>query len=275
MQLGIRHTGLDYICISHLHGDHYFGLIGLISSMSLMGRKQALHIIGPPPLKIIIDLQILHSGHPPAFEIIFHPTNPNSPEFVLKTPSFELSTFPLKHRIHCTGFLIREGKKDRPLNVAAVENHNIPIAYYRSIKSGQDYEDRSGQIIKNSDLTYEPQPLRSYAYCSDTIFDLEIVEYIKDATCLYHEATYMEALAQKAAERYHSTALQAATIARHANVGYLLIGHFSSRYDNLQLLLNEARTTFEHTELALEGKRFLIEENKIKPLQPVLKNIQN
>lgn len=275
MQLGIRHTGLDYICISHLHGDHYFGLIGLLSSMSLMGRKQPLHLIGPPPLKKIIDLQLLHGGHPPDFDIVFHPTNPNSPEFVVKTPSFELSTFPLKHRIHCTGFLIKEGKKDRPLNMNAMEHHSIPVAYYRSIKTGNDYTDVKGTTIMNNELTFDPKPLKSYAYCSDTIFDLDIVEYIRESTLLYHEATYMEALIEKASDRYHSTAIQAATIAKHAGVHKLIIGHFSSRYDNLEPLLLEAKTVFEHTELALEGVKFLIDDAQLQSMRPSLKNRMN
>ncbi len=256
IQFGIRHTGIDYICISHLHGDHYFGLIGLISTMSLMGRKQMLHIIGPAPLKNIIDLQILHGGMHINFDIKFHPTNPNVSEFILKTQSFELSSFPLQHRIHCTGFLIKEGKKERHLIMEAIKQHNVPIAYYRSIKLGKNYVAENGTEIDNTILTTNPAPVKSYAYCSDTIFDPTIVPYIKDVTLLYHETTYLHNLAQKAAERYHSTAKEAGIIAKMANAGKLLIGHFSSRYDNLQPLLDEARMEFTSTELAAEGSVF-------------------
>jgi ribonuclease Z len=255
MQFGIRQTGIDYICISHLHGDHYFGLIGLISTMSLMGRKQMLHIIGPAPLKNILDLQILHGGMHIHFEIKFHPTNPNVPEFILKTQSFELSSFPLKHRIHCTGFLIKEGKKERHLNMQAIEALKIPVAYYKSIKTGKNYSAENGTEILNTELTFDPTPIKSYAYCSDTIFDPTIVPFIKDVNLLYHETTYLHNLAQKAAERFHSTAKEAGIIAKMANVGKLLIGHFSSRYDNLQPFLEEAITEFTPTELAIEGSK--------------------
>jgi len=258
MQFGIRQTGIDYICISHLHGDHYFGLIGLISTMSLMGRKQMLHIIAPAPLKNIIDLQILHGIMHIHFEIKFHPTNPNVPEFILKTQSFELSSFPLKHRIHCTGFLIKEGKKERHLNMQAIDKHEVPVAFYKSIKTGKNYIAENGTEVLNKELTLDPTPIRSYAYCSDTIFDPTIVPYIKDVNLLYHETTYLHNLAQKAAERFHSTAKEAGIIAKMANVGKLLIGHFSSRYDNLQPLLEEARVEFTPTELAIEGLKIEI-----------------
>ncbi len=268
IKYGIRHTGIDYICISHLHGDHYFGLIGLISTMNLMGRKQKLHIIGPPPLKIIIDLQMMHGNLAPQFEIKFHPTNPNSQEFILKNSSFELYSFPLKHRIHCTGFLIKEASKERPLNIEKINEYNIPVAYYRSIKTGNNYTLNNGVEIPNTELTFNPKPVKSYAYCSDTIFDLDIVQYISDATVLYHETTYLHLFHEKAAERYHSTALQAGIIASEAKVGKLLIGHFSSRYDDLEPLLVEAKSKFENTELAIEGRKFDFNiENQVMKLQ--------
>jgi ribonuclease Z len=269
IQLGIRHTGLDYICISHLHGDHYYGLIGLISSMNLMGRKQALHVIGPAPLKEIIDLQLSAGGKLPEFEIAFHPTNPEKPELVLKNNSFELNTFPLKHRIHCTGFLISESPRERSLNIDNIEKHQVPISSFKSIKSGHNFIKESGEEISYKDLSFDPRPSRSYAYCSDTIFDTEIAKHIKGCTVLYHEATYMEALADKARERYHSTAKQAALIAKMAGAGRLLIGHFSSRYDHLDPLLMEAKTVFENTELAIEGTRFLIEDETPDAIKPV------
>lgn len=261
IQLGIRHTGLDYICISHLHGDHYYGLIGLISSMNLMGRKTALNIIGPPPLKKILDLQLLEGGKQPEFDIIFHPTNPNEAEFILKTNHFELRSFPLKHQIHCTGFVLTETPKERSLNIENIEKYHIPISFFKNIKAGEDFVTETGETISYKELSYDPKPSRSYAYCSDTIFDLDIVQYIKNCTVLYHEATYLEALQEKAAERYHSTAKEAGIIADKACVDHLLIGHFSSRYDNLDPLLHEAQTTFTKCALALEGLKFYIEPN--------------
>ncbi|MDI1232974.1 MAG: ribonuclease Z [bacterium] len=259
IQLGIRHTGLDYICISHLHGDHYFGLIGLISSMNLMGRKNALHIIGPPQLKQIINLQLLEGGKQPEFDIIFHPTNPNKAEVILKTNHFELSTFPLKHQIHCTGFILKEAPKERSLNIENIEKYQVPISFFKNIKAGEDFQNEQGEIIAYQLLSYDPKPSRSYAYCSDTIFDLEIVEHVKNCTVLYHEATYLEALQDKAAERFHSTAEQAGIIAQNAGVDHLIIGHFSSRYDNLDPLLQEAKLVFSQTSLAIEGLKFSIE----------------
>jgi len=258
LKYGVRHTGLDYICISHLHGDHYFGLIGLISTMSLMGRQQALNIIGPPELKTILDLQILHGGMKLKFEIVFYPTNGNTAEDILKTEDFELSSFPLKHRIHCTGFYFKESPKQRRLIIEKVQQYNIPVEQYKSIKAGADYILDDGKRILNSELTEDHGKLLTYAYCSDTIFDTELPTYFKDVDLLYHESTYLNNLIDRANFYFHSTAEQAATIAKMANAGKLLIGHFSSRYDNLQPLLLEAKAVFEHTELAVEGSTFNI-----------------
>lgn len=258
LRFGLRHTGVNTICISHLHGDHYFGLIGLISSMSLMGRQQALNIIGPPALKQILDLQITHGGMSLKFEILFHPTNPHRREFILKTPLFEISSFPLQHRIHCTGFLFTENKKEKHLNMDAITAHGVPVSAYKDIKAGQSFTTEDGQLIANSILTFEPLPPKTYAYCSDTIFDPGIVEHISGADLLYHEATYMKNLEERASMYYHSTAEQAAKIAGMAGVGQLLIGHFSSRYDHLKPLLDEARSVFPDTLLALEGEKFVV-----------------
>ncbi|MFM6984689.1 MAG: ribonuclease Z [Chitinophagaceae bacterium] len=253
LKYGVRHTGVDYICISHLHGDHYFGLIGLISTMSLMGRQQLLNIIGPPGLKDILDLQILHGGMSLKFDLNFIPTNGNHPEHILSNDDFELSSFPLKHRIHCTGFLIKEAPKQRRLLPEIAASHNIPVEAYKSIKAGSDYINEAGEVISNDILTEAAGSPRSYAYCSDTIFDKQIASYFKDVNLLYHESTYMKNLEDRANMYFHSTAEQAATIASMTNAGQLIIGHFSSRYDNLQPLLDEAREVFTNTELAVEG----------------------
>lgn len=258
LKFGIRHTGIDYVCISHLHGDHYFGLIGLISTMSLMGRQQTLNIIGPPGLKTIIDLQILHGGMNIKYPLNFIATNPETEEMVLKCDDFELKSFPLKHRIHCTGFHIRETEKARHLNIEAIREHNIPIETFKNIKSGADYIAPDGSIIKNSLLTTDPDPTKSYAYCSDTIFDMEIVKHIENVDMLYHESTYMKNLLDRANLYFHSTAEQAATIAKLSGAKKLIIGHFSSRYENLQPLLDEAREVFANTELAIEGTKFVL-----------------
>lgn len=253
LKYGVRHTGVDFICISHLHGDHYFGLIGLISTMSLMGRQQLLNIIGPPGLKDILDLQILHGGMSLKFDLNFIPTNGNHPEHILSNEDFELSSFPLKHRIHCTGFLIKESPKQRRLLPEIAASYNIPVEAFKAIKAGSDYTNEAGEVIPNDILTEAAGVPRSYAYCSDTIFDKQIASYFKDVNLLYHESTYMKNLEDRANMYFHSTAEQAATIAQMTNASQLIIGHFSSRYDNLQPLLDEAREVFKNTELAVEG----------------------
>jgi ribonuclease Z len=259
LRYGLRHTSVNIICISHLHGDHYFGLIGLISTMSLMGRVNPLQIIGPPSLQEIIELQISAGGLALKFELEFFTTSADKFEFILKTPLFEISSFPLKHRIHCAGFLIKENKKEKHLNMEAIGKLNIPFKLYKDIKAGSNFITSEGVEIDNSALTFEAALPKSYAYCSDTIFDESIVQYIKGSTVLYHEATFLKNLEDRAALYYHSTAEQAAKIAKMANVGQLLIGHFSSRYDHLKPLLDEAREIFQNTQLALEGEKFYIE----------------
>ncbi|MEZ4804181.1 MAG: ribonuclease Z [Bacteroidia bacterium] len=259
LRYGLRHTSVNIICISHLHGDHYFGLIGLISTMSLMGRVNPLQIIGPPGLKEILELQISHGGLALKFKLEFITTSSDKFEFILKTPLFEISSFPLKHRIHCAGFLIKETNKEKHLNMEVISKLNIPFKFYKDIKAGEDYISSDGVRIENNKLTFDPEMPKTYAYCSDTIYDESIVQYIKNATVLYHEATFLKNLEDRAALYYHSTAEQAAKIAKSANVGQLLIGHFSSRYDHLKPLLDEAREIFQHTQLALEGEKFFIE----------------
>ena len=258
IKFGIRHTGINTICISHLHGDHYFGLIGLISTMSLMGRTQSLRLIGPPGLKQILELQIEQGGMSLKFELIFIPTSMDKFERIYETDTFEIKTFPLKHRIHCTGFLISEKKKERNLNIERVKELNIPVNDYKKIKLGEDFTNGHGETTMNEDLTFDPPAPKSYAYCSDTIFDPSIAEYVKDCNLLYHEATYMRNLEDRAEMYFHSTAEQAAKIAKLANAAHLIIGHFSSRYDHLGPLLEEAKSVFSKTSLAIEGEKHLV-----------------
>jgi ribonuclease Z len=258
IKYGLRHTGINTICISHLHGDHYFGLIGLISTMSLMGRTQNLSLIGPPGLKQIIELQIEHGGMSLKFELIFIPTSMDKFEKIYETDTFEIKTFPLKHRIHCTGFLISEKKKERNLNIERAKELNIPVNDYKKIKLGEDFTNEHGETTKNDALTFDPPAPKSYAYCSDTIFDPSIAEYVKDCNLLYHEATYMRNLEDRAEMYFHSTAEQAAKIAKLANAAHLIIGHFSSRYDHLGPLLEEAKSVFSKTSLAIEGEKHLV-----------------
>lgn len=258
LKFGIKHSGINYICISHLHGDHYFGLIGLLSTMSLNGRTQDLHLIGPPALESIIDAMIVAGNMHLNYQIHFIPTHDSGFELLLENEDFTLSTFPLKHRIHCTGFRFTEAKKLRHLNPEAAKQYNIPIEAYKDIKAGKDFIITHGEVIANALLTEDPEKCRSFSYCSDTIFDPEIVAYVKGSDLIYHESTYTKNLMDRAQMYFHSTAEQAATIAKMAEVSQLIIGHFSSRYDNdnLQILLDEAREVFPKTELAIEGRIF-------------------
>jgi ribonuclease Z len=259
LKYGIRHTGIEFICISHLHGDHYFGLMGMLSTMNLMGRQTTLNIIGPPPLQSILEIQILHSGMTLKFDLKFYITSPNQFEKVVSSSNFEIYSLPLKHRIHCTGFIFREIGKQRHLLIDEVQKHNVPLDFYKEIKNGKDFIDANGNTIPNLSLTSDPDPSKSYAYCSDTIYDPEIVQYLSNIDLLYHESTYLSNMEDRAKMYFHSTAQQAAEIAKQANVKQLIIGHFSSRYELLEPLLLEAQTVFKNTALALEGTTFSIE----------------
>ena len=258
MKFGIKQANLNTICISHLHGDHYFGLIGLLSTMSLYGRTQAMTIIGPPMLKDIIDIQLTASGMALNFELIHIETTMDKHHTVYQTAAFSIQSFPLQHRIHCTGFLIQESPKERHLNTAAIEQYQIPVTAYKAIKAGQDYNGPDGQTIPNAVLTTAAASPCSYAYCSDTIFDPQIVPFIKGAHTLYHEATYTNEHADRAELYFHSTAEGAATIAQMAEVKQLIIGHYSSRYGQLDGLLKEAAAVFSPVDLAIEGKTYII-----------------
>lgn len=262
IKYGLRHTGINTICISHLHGDHYFGLIGLISTMSLMGRTQALTLIGPPGLKSIVELQIEHGGMSLKFDLIFIQTRMDVSETIYKTDFFEIKTFPLQHRIHCTGFLFTEKKKDRGLNMEKVKALGIPVSAFKDIKHGADYQFENGTTIPNADISFDPPEPKTYAYCSDTIYDPSIVPYIQNCTLLYHEATYMKNLQDRAELYFHSTAEQAALIAMQAQANYLMIGHYSSRYDHLGPILDEAKSVFPKTMLAIEGEKITLHHLK-------------
>lgn len=252
----VKRGRINHIFISHLHGDHYFGLIGLITSMGLLGREQDLYLYGPPALLQIINLQLEVASTTLPFTIHFHGIEQDG--ILLDQPKFSVECFSTQHRIPCYGFIIREKKKPRKINRDAAIAANIPAVYYERLKNGDDYETRDGLIIKNETITYPNTPGRSYAFSADTIYDPSIAEKTKGVTMLYHEATYLKDLEERAAARYHSTTTQAATIAQKAGVQQLLIGHFSSKYEYLDEFLSEAQTVFANTQLAIEGTTYLI-----------------
>lgn len=255
----IRFHKINHIFISHLHGDHYLGLMGLISTMHLQGRTNDLHVFAPEDLREIIDIQLKYSETQLRYKLIFHPLDASRRELVYEDEDISVHTIPLSHRIACTGFIFNEKPHLRKLRKDMLHRYNIPVEVLEDLKNGLDFEMEDGTRIPNEELTTDPRPARSYAYCSDTCYDERLIPVVSKVDLLYHEATFMNDMANRATETFHSTAAQAATIAQKAQVRRLIIGHFSARYKNLYPLLDEAREVFTNTTLALEGDRFLIE----------------
>jgi ribonuclease Z len=260
LKFDVKIGRIDHIFISHLHGDHYLGLVGLLSSMHLNGRVKPLHLFCPPLLKDIIDLELSCSDTVLQFPIDYRFTNPEAPEVILENPDVIVESIPLDHRIPCTGFLFREKKRLRKLLKERLAELNIPIEYFSPLKKGADYTGPDGEIIKNAELTTDSAEPKTYVYCSDTLFNLCYFKQISNATLLYHEATFLHNMLDRAIETNHTTALQAAEVALQTNAEKLLIGHFSARYKTLNELLEEARSVFPETDLAIEGKTFQIGE---------------
>ena len=255
---GIKSNRISHIFISHLHGDHYLGLVGLVSSMHLVGRRADLHIYGPEPLQSILGMHFLHSQTVIRYKIIFHITNPQKEELLYESRMLNISSFPLVHRIPTTGFRFDEGKRAATLKAEVVSQLQIPVAYYASLKNGIDYTAPDGQIFSASELTTQPPEARSYAFCSDTVRDPIYLPSIAGVSLLYHESTFLDEMAERALETFHTTAKQAAEIAVESQVSKLLLGHFSARYKYLEPLLEEAQVLFPNVELSQEGKWFLV-----------------
>lgn len=251
---------IDHIFISHLHGDHYLGLMGLIFTLHLNKRKSDLHIYSHKGLDEIITLQLKYSKSSLNYKIVFHLLTPGKKEIIFENKFVTVETIPLLHKLDCSGFLIREKQKPRRIDKEVLPQ-NLSILQLNKLKSGEDIVDDEGNIVyKNEALTLSPRKSRSYAYCSDTQYFEAIVEQIREVDVLYHEATFMEEDADKALETRHSTVKQAATIALKAQPVRLLIGHFSARYKDLLPVIDEAKRVFQNTHLALEGETFTIED---------------
>ncbi|HZH71097.1 MAG TPA: ribonuclease Z [Mariniphaga sp.] len=253
---------IKHIFISHLHGDHYYGLIGLISTFNLMGLKNNLHIYAPSQLMDVIQPQLAFLKGDMQFEVIFHPLNFKKPDLIFEDKKVEVHSFPVRHSINCCGFLFREKQREANIKKESITKYQIPIEQIKFIKQGADFVTTDGITIPNSELTTAPPPPRSYAYCADTAFHPPIAGVVKDVDLMYHEATFAEDLRDWADKTYHSTAKDAARIAGLANAKKLLIGHFSSRYDNEQVLLNEALSVFTNTEIAIEGRSYKVEQKQ-------------
>ena len=256
----IKFSKINHIFISHLHGDHFYGLIGLISTFGLLNRQNDLHIFAPPELEQVIDLQLSVSKSYFSYPIHFHPVTNKSSELIFEDEKVEVYTIPLKHRIYTNGFLFREKPRLRTLNMEQVKKYpKIEVCDYHKLKKGFDFIQESGEVIPNKVLTIDPPSPLSYAYCSDTAFSRKIIPVIAGVDLLYHESTFLEDNKKLAKTTKHATALEAATIAKEAGAKKLVLGHYSSRYKNETLFLNEAREVFQQVELAENGKIFSLE----------------
>lgn len=252
----IKFSRIEHIFISHLHGDHFFGLPGLISTFRLLGREKDLHIYGPKGIKEAITLLLRLGNSWTNYKLIFHELTSTKSEVIFEDAKVSVKTIPMDHRIYTNGFLFSELPGERKLNVLAAENHKIDKAYYRSIKQGKDVKLDDGSVIPNAELSLDPPSPKYYAYCSDTGYNKDIIPLIKGVDLLYHEATFLESEAHLAKKTKHSTARQAATIAEAANVCRLILGHFSTRYKSILAFKEEAIQVFSNVELADDGKIF-------------------
>lgn len=256
LRFGIKAQKIEHIFISHLHGDHYLGLIGLLSSLHLNGRIKPIHIYAPAELLEILNVQFKYSETELRYSIEFHPTHTEKSELIFENQDVSVETIVLSHRIPCTGFKFT-GKKRLPKIIKEkVDELQISVDHIKLIKKGFDFTDKQGKIHTADELTTAADEPKVYAYCSDTVCNWTYIDQIKNIDLLYHEATFLHEMLERAQETFHTTALQAGEIASKANVKRLLIGHFSARYRDLQPLLDESKSIFANTELAIEGMTF-------------------
>jgi len=252
----IKFSKINHIFISHLHGDHFFGLIGTISTFALLGRTTDLHIYGPKGVKEIITLQLRLSNSWTTYNLFFHELESAESEVIFEDSKVIVKTIPLKHRVYTNGFLFQEKAGERKLNVDAVQQYNIHTAYYQKIKNGGNITLDDGTVIENEKLSFDPIPSMSYAFCSDTVYTESIIPIIENVDVLYHESTFLESEAPLAQKTLHSTAKEAARIALKANAKQLVLGHYSTRYDGIEPFKSEAETIFPNVLLADDGVSF-------------------
>lgn len=255
-QFRIKRTKINQIFISHFHGDHLFGLPGLLTSYSLMGRKEPLEIFAPRGLQNMMDVILETSGSHLSYELTINELDADVHKKIFENEVVTVYSIPLQHRIPTCGYLFKEKRPLSNIRPEKIVELNIPFSEIKAIKDGADFTTASGKVIPNELITFPPKRERSYAYCSDTSYFEKVIPQIKNANLLYHEATFMDDKAAIAKERGHATSKEAALIAQKAEVGQLLLGHFSSRYINLEPLLEEAKTVFPNSDIATEGTVF-------------------
>ncbi len=247
---------INHVFLSHIHGDHCFGLIGLICTMGMLGRTAPLHVFAAPELELMLMSQINMFGNGLGYDVVFHPLDTKKSKLIYEDRSLTVETIPLIHRVPCCGFLFREKPTLPHIRREMIDYYEIPLSQINNIKNGMDWVREDGEVVPNSKLVTPAEPVRSYAYCSDTKYMPELADVVKGVSTLYHESTYGEDNKKSAIKYCHSTASQAATVARDANVGKLIIGHFSARYPDENVLLEEARKVFPNTVLANELETF-------------------
>ena len=253
----VKFSRIRHIFISHLHGDHFFGLVGLISTFRLLGRESELHVYGPKGIKEAITLQLKLGKSWTNYALIFHELESKDSQQIYEDDTVTVHTIPLRHRVYCNGFLFKEKLGERKLNIDAAKKANVSMSYYEKIKQGFDVTSESGQLISNSELSLEPDAPKSYAFCSDTAYEPKIIPQITNSTLLYHESTFLSEHQELAEKTKHSTAMEAAQIAKDAKVTALLLGHYSGRYGDYEVFRKESQQVFENVELAEDGKSII------------------
>lgn len=255
----VKRSRLDVIFISHLHGDHVFGLPGLLTSLNLQGRTERLRVYGPYGLQAFVATALQVSGSVLSYELLMQEVDPSVPhDDLYENNVLRVRSFPLRHRVPTMGFLFEEKTKERRIRTEALERYKIPYQAIAGLRRGEDFLMTDGGTVANEVITHDPVPVRRYAYCSDTVYDASLADVVRGVDLLYHEATFLSDMAVQAADRMHATAEEAARTARDAGAGQLVIGHFSSRYKHLEPLLREARSVFPDTELGEEGRVFAL-----------------
>lgn len=267
----VRKRRINHVFISHLHGDHYFGLIGLITSMGLLGRTSPLHIYAPAPLEGLIIQQLSLSDTSLPYEIVFRPIYEQERSLLLDGPAYSVRCFPVEHRIPCHGFLFTAKGGGRKIAIEHCKAAGVPASVYAALKAGEDYINEKGERVPNEALTLPPPADIRYAYCADTRYTRSFLKDIQGCDAVYHESTYLSEHADKAYERYHSTAAQAAELALAAGAGHLLLGHFSSRYDDLKGFHKEAGRLFPGSTVTEEGATYKIDGRQLSTAATPLK----